>query len=400
MDFEHVVVGAGISGLGAAHFAARAGVPTLILERSNRIGGCINSHQFVDCGDFWTEAGSHTCFNSYGTLISILEDLDQLPRLTPKADGSYKLWRQGKLRPVLSGLHPLEALISLPRLARLSKADTSVAEYYGAILGRRNYRDLLGPAFQALVCQPADDYPAELLFRRKPRRKDIERKFTFPRGLSEIPAVIARQPDIEVRTAQEISGIVGDGDGFRIQLAAGDELRCNHLTLAVPPDVAARLLPNHLTDAKAAVDEIAMAEIETLLVAFRAADLELPAIAGLISVDDDFYSAVSRDFLPDKQYRGFAFHFRPGALDAEAQIGAACLALGARPADVVENAHIGNRLPALRKGHHRTVERLDAALAGTHLAITGNWFYGVSLEDALTRSRQEHQRLFGNGWSG
>jgi len=396
MDFDHIVIGAGISGLGAAHFAARAGCPTLILERRNRVGGCINSYRFTNCDEFWTEAGSHTCFNSYGNLIGMLEELEQMPRLTAKAEAPYKLWRDGRRDSVFAGLHPVEALIALPRLFRMSKAGASVREYYAAGLGRRNYRDVLGPAFQALICQPPDDYPAELLFRRKPRRKDVLRKFTMPSGLSEIPAAIADQPNIEVRTGQDVAGIVRDGKGYRVQLHDGDERSCRRLTLAVPPDAAGTLLPKELGSASAALGTIGMADIDTLLLAFRTADLApLPPLAGLIAVDDAFYSAVSRDYLADDDYRGFAFHFRPAALDAEAQINVACHALGAHPRDVVESGHVRNRLPALRKGHQKLIEQIDAALAGGTLAITGNWFFGVSMEDSLTRSRQELERILG-----
>jgi hypothetical protein len=40
------------------------------------------------------------------------------------------------------------------------------------------------------------------------------------------------------------------------------------------------------------------------------------------------------------------------------------------------------------------VERLDRDLVGRRLGVTGNWFLGVSIEDALTRSRAESDRLF------
>ena len=46
------------------------------------------------------------------------------------------------------------------------------------------------------------------------------------------------------------------------------------------------------------------------------------------------------------------------------------------------------------QGHADLVARLDEALAGTRLGITGNWFIGVSIEDCLTRSRKEVDRLF------
>jgi protoporphyrinogen/coproporphyrinogen III oxidase len=394
-DFDHIVIGAGISGLGAAHFSARRGLSTLVLEAGDRVGGCINSPSFAALGGFWTEAGGHTCFNSYGHMLSILDDLGLTSQVHPKVKVGYKLWKEGKRRSILSALHLFEGARSIPKLFKEPKDGRSVRDYYGTVLGQRNYRDLLQHAFQAVICQPADDYPAEALFRRKPRRKEVIKAFTFAEGLATIPNAIAAQKSLAVRTGQRIEQIESEGEGFRVRLQDGPAISAAHLTLAVPPDVAARLLPAGFEDARALVAGIGMAEIETLVLVFRRDDLELPPIAGLIAVEDAFYSAVSRDFLPDEQYRGFAFHFRPGALDAESQLHRACEALGVAPERIAAQSRVHNRLPALRKGHFALVDRLDATLAGKRLALTGNWFLGVSMEDALTRSHSEHVRLFG-----
>jgi protoporphyrinogen oxidase len=393
---DHIVIGAGISGLGAAHFAARRGIESVVLEAAPRIGGCIHSHEFDGLGGFWAEAGSHTCFNSYGNLLAILDDLGLTTRVRAKAKVGYRLWLQGERRSVMSALHPVEALVSLPRLLTTAKAGRSVADYYGRVLGSRNYRDLLRHAFQAVICQPADEYPAEALFRRKPRRKDVIKAFTFDRGLSTIAEAVASQPSIEVRTGQRVEGVEAKGEGFRVSVAGSDALHCRTLTLAVPPDQAARLLPGGFENVRAVASAIGMAEIETLALAFRASDLELPPLAGLIAVDDAFYSAVTRDFLPDSRYRGCAFHFRPASLSPQDQIERACAALGAVPERIAAQAWVTNRLPALRAGHAALVERLDRGLAGRRLGVTGNWFLGVSIEDALTRSRAEMVRLFGS----
>jgi len=391
---DHIVIGGGISGLGAAHFASRLGVKTLLLESAPRIGGCIHSHVFDGLHGYWVEAGSHTCFNSYGNLLSILDDLALTAQVRPKEKVGYRLWRNGQRRPVTAALHPLGALFSLPRLFTTPKAGRSVAEYYGRVLGSRNYQDLLRHAFQAVICQPADDYPAEALFRRKPRRKDVVKAFTFDRGLSTVVEAIAGQPGLEVRLGQQVQGIEHDGSGFRVLIEDGDALSCGTLTLAVPPDQAARLLPDGFEAARAAAASIGMAEIETLVLAFRTSDLGLPPLAGLIAVDDAFYSAVTRDFLPDPGYRACAFHFRPGALHPQDQVERACAALGAAPERILAQTWVANRLPALRVGHSALVERLDRDLVGRRLGITGNWFLGVSIEDALTRSRAESDRLF------
>lgn len=395
-DFDHIVIGAGISGLGAAHFSARRGLGTLVLESATRVGGCIYSHRFEGLGGFWAEAGSHTCFNSYGNLLSILDDLGLTPQVRPKLKVGYRLWRKGERKAVTAALHPLEALVSLPRLFTTPKDGRTVSDYYGRVLGARNYRDLLRHAFQAVICQPADDYPAEALFRRKPRRKDVIKAFTFDRGLSTICEAIVGQPSLQVRTGQQVRTIERDGDGFRVSIEGGEPLSCKALTLAVPPDQAARLLPEGFEEARSVAAAIGVAEIETLVLAFRASDLALPPIAGLIAVDDAFYSAVTRDFLPDPGFRACAFHFRPGVIAAEEQVERACAALGATPGQIAAQARVRNRLPALRAGHGSLVQRLDRSLVGSRLGIAGNWFLGVSIEDALTRSRSETDRLFGS----
>jgi len=394
-DFEHIVIGAGISGLGMAHRSVKRGVSTLVLEGEDRVGGCMNSQTFPGCGDFWTEAGSHTCFNSYGHLLDTLRDLDLLEHATAKRKLHYQLWHSNERQSIFSSLYPWELIRSLPRLFTNTRAGQSVAEFASAGLGRRNYRDLFGPAFRAVVCQEVDHFPAELLFRRKPRRKGIMRSFTFPGGLSDIPRAIVCQNGLEVRTGQRASKVVHESGGYQVLTAVGEVFRGRYLTLAVPPGAAAVLLPEGVEELRNLVGSIGVAEIETVVVCVSAAALEqLPPLAGLISIDDAFYSMVSRDYLPDEGHRGFAFHFRPQALDTDAQLVRICQTLGITKKQIVGLFRVSNQLPALRAGHPDLVQKIDALLAGGRLAMTGNWFFGVSIEDCLTRSHQECERLF------
>ena len=395
--YPHIVVGGGISGLSAAHYAAQAGIDTMLLEREGRLGGCMQTHTFTQLDDFWVEAGSHSCFNSYGNLLEIMERLDLLRNITAKAKQGYRLWHGGERKSVLSALHVPELMLSLPRLFRQSKSACSVSEYYGTGLGKRNYRDLFGPAFRSVICQTADDFPAEALFRKKPRRKEVLRSFTMPHGLSDIPRAIAEGSGFRIDSGRAVSAIASGGNGFIVQREDGSERTCEHLTLAVPPDVAARLLKDVAPDAATILDRIGMAEIDTLLLAYKKADLTVPEMAGLISVDGAFLSAVSRDFMADDRYRGFAFHFPGGRLTPVERVDAACAALDVSPDRAAAVAHATNRLPSLRKGHQRLIAALDQTLATRPLAATGNWFLGVSIEDCITRSRSEHQRLFTGG---
>jgi protoporphyrinogen oxidase len=356
----------------------------------------MNSRTFRGCGDFWVEAGSHTCFNSYGHLIDTLGDLGMLDRLTPRSKVKYLLWRAGERASVVSGLHPLELAVSLPRVFLGKKSGRSVREFYSAGLGRKNYQDLFGPAFRAVICQDADEFPADLLFRRKPRRKEVLRSFTFPGGLSDVPRRIAEQDGLEVRTGQGVARLRRDGDGFRLGMADGTELACSTLTLAVPPDVAGRLLGEDFPGLAEIIGQIGVEKVESLALCVPAERIaHLPPLAGLIAVDDAFNSMVSRDYLADPRYRGFTFHFRPGGLGPDEQVERACRALDIQPEDIAGMERVLHRLPALRVGHEARVASVDAALADRRLGITGNWFLGVSIEDCLTRSHREYERLFG-----
>jgi len=52
-----IIVGAGISGLSLAHYCAKSGLDTLILEKNDRTGGTFHSHRFGDeAKGFWIPA--------------------------------------------------------------------------------------------------------------------------------------------------------------------------------------------------------------------------------------------------------------------------------------------------------------------------------------------------------
>ena len=50
-------------------------------------------------------------------------------------------------------------------------------------------------------------------------------------------------------------------------------------------------------------------------------------------------------------------------------------------------------LPAPALGHDRVVADLDRLLAGRRLALTGNYFQGLAIEDCVQRSFEEFARI-------
>ncbi|MCU7941526.1 MAG: FAD-dependent oxidoreductase [Candidatus Thiodiazotropha sp. (ex Cardiolucina cf. quadrata)] len=388
-----LVVGAGISGLGMARMAKRQGIEPLILEAGSHIGGAIHSHRFeTDEGRFWAELGGHTCYNSYGNLLQLLEESGQLGDLQPKRKLRYWLQTGDRLTSIPSRLNYLELLWALPRLWMSKKAERTVADYFGHIMGQRNFEQVLGPALDAVVCQPAADFPADALFRKKPRRKEIVRSYTGPEGLQSFIGGIAS--GLEIRPDTPVIRLE-KGDNHYQAVTRDGAIQAKHIALAVAPDVAANIMLESMPDLAARLQEIEMASIESHAVLVRADRVRLPPLAGIIGVDDDFYSVVSRDPVPDETYRAFTFHFRPNRRDEASRMARISEVLGVGMEAIESHVSCSNRLPALRLGHHERISWIDNALQGGSLALTGNWFSGVSIEDSLIRSNQECQRLFG-----
>ena len=390
-----VVIGGGISGLGLAHMVQRTGIEPLLLESSEQVGGCLCSHNFsTPSGSYWAELGAHTCYNSYGNLLSILEDLGQLTELQPKQKLPYRLLTPSGLRKIPSQFNFLELLTSLPKLFTLQKGELTVEEYFGSVVGRRNFSKVLGPALDAVICQPSAQVMADTLFRKKPRRKEIIRSFSGRSGVQQFSDAIAAQTGIEVRTNSSVVALQPLDDGFTLRLVDGSEIEASQVALAVAPDRAAEILGSAYPQLSELIQPIKMADIESLAIVVEADQIELEPLAGIIAVDDDFYSMVSRDPVADSHYRGFTFHFKPGRLSADEQLGRACRVLGVQEELVTAAISRKNRLPSLCSGHHERIEKLDGMLASTpQLALTGNWFAGVSIEDCLVRSASEAARL-------
>ena len=392
-NYDLIVVGGGISGLSFARRGLAQGWRTVLLEGDTHIGGCLASHRFDGAAEgYWTELAAHTAYNSYGALLELL-DADSLHRLRPRHKAPWRVWADGRPQSVFARLHWPSLIPALPRLAFTAKAGLGLRDYYSRVMGRPSYEALLRHAFSAVLAQPADDFPAALLFRKKPRRKDVPRSYTLPGGLAGLAAAVAA--GCEVRSGVGVERIDREAGGFRVR-AGAQSWTGRRLALATPAWESARLLDTAYPELALRLAQIAPAEVESLAVVVPKERLDLPEIAGLIGIDQDFYSVVSRDVVPDARLRGFTFHFRPGRLGMAEKIERIGQVLGVRSADLLDSAERISRLPALRPDHAEWLAGVEQELAGQPLALTGNYFYGVSIGDCAERSRDECARLAGS----
>ncbi len=394
-----IVVGGGISGLALAFFAARDGKQVLVLESSDRIGGCLDSRRH---GDYWFELGAHTCYNSYTTLIEILEATGLMGKLVPRGEARkvFALLRDGKISTmgpmsVMFQFNWLELLVSLPMGLFASKTGRSTAEYYGKLLGRNNFAKVLGPFLSAVPSQAADGFPAEgagSLFKKRPRREDVIKTWTLQGGLGTVAEAIATVPGIEVRTNCAVQHVARADGGYQVTTAKGEVLAVPQLAMAVPPATAARLLQSAEPQLVKALSAIQMAAVDTLGAVVAKAELNLPDLAFVVPQQDTFFSAVTRDAVPDPDRRGFAFHFRPGQ-SAALQRQRMVEVLGVPEESLQATFSRHTDLPSPQVGHGERVAALDAAVAGKPLALCGNYFVGLAIEDCVARSKAEWLRL-------
>lgn len=385
-----IVVGAGISGLSLAHYAARQGLSTLVLEASSRPGGSLHTEELLP--GFHLELGAHTIYNSYTTLIDILEELGLLNRLQPRAKVTFKLCVGGKIKGIFSQMNMVELLMHGPRLFFSSKEGRSVREYYSGVIGPRNYQHVFGPAFSAVLSQDTARFPADMMFNKRPRRKDITRSFTLSGGLSSITDALADRKGVSFLGSTGVTGVNRSDGGFEVATSGGALYRADRLALAVPPTVAARLLEPEFEVIASKLAAIEVGTVQTVAVALMKDVIAMSPLAGIIGVDDMFYSAVTRDTVPNAMYRGFSFHFKPGH-DETACLKRISEVLGVELARLSTVSRMENVTPHLRVGHQALVRLIDELLSHHRLYLTGNYFKGLSLEDCVSRSREEFNRM-------
>ncbi|MEW6752781.1 MAG: FAD-dependent oxidoreductase [Candidatus Latescibacterota bacterium] len=401
MSADLIVIGAGASGLSLALEAAGAGRSVLVLERDGRVGGCLATHRTAS--GYWLELGAHTCYNSYVAVADVLDGCGLRGEVLARArtrlrflDGN-RLVPGANLRALLRRLAWGEALRSLPRAFGARKEGQTVRSYYSRIVGQRNYDNVLGPMLSAVPSQNADAFPADMLFKSRPaRRNDLPRSFTLRGGLLELALAMARQPGITVALGKTATRLDRTASGFAVETEDGDRHLGSALALATAPSTTAALLRSSFPELAAQVARIRQVAVETLGFAVRASRVRLPVSMFLVPRDDVFHSVVTRDPVPDPEWRGFAFHFKPG-VDPESRIRRATALLGLEPGDLEDVAERRTELPSPVLGHEQVVGEVERLTAGLRLGVTGNWFAGLSLEDCVARSRSEWTRLSAMG---
>ncbi|MEP7009061.1 MAG: protoporphyrinogen oxidase [Acidobacteriota bacterium] len=273
-----LVIGAGISGLTAAFRLRRAGLSVEVIEASGRVGGAIETHS--EAG-FRFELGPNTVLDNHPAVSKLLRDAgldDEANRekivASPAAKRRY-LWKGDHLEPLPGGppgllltrLFSLGGKLRLlrePWIRRRSAAEIAAApdETVAAFVRRRLGDELLDYAVGPFVSGIYAGDPERLAVRwAVPKIFALETEhgslirgalaqrkgpspggamFSFRDGLETLPRRLAQEIG-DLRTDVSAMSVVRSGEGFRVETSDGP-IGARRVVLAVPADVAARLL--------------------------------------------------------------------------------------------------------------------------------------------------------------
>lgn len=393
--YDCLIIGGGISGVSFAHYLKKEGQKIAILEKDSEVGGRMLTKHSTHISNYWSDLGSHTCYNSYINLLNLIKEIDSEDQIQPLGKGSFMLYDEGKIKSISSKLNILKFLVNAPKFMFAKKEGKTVKEYFSPIVGRWNYNHLFTYAFRAVICQFPDNYPVELfLKKRTERNKEIPRKFTFKKGMSQLPQTIVKEDKIETLLNTVATKIEKSNNGFIVYTNKG-EFQTKTIAFACNPLQVSSLLHELNT----ALQKYLPQEVSNLYstnVIVPSSKLNLKLIAGIINTSDLFMSSVTGDLLGVKEVRSFTFHFENEITDKE-RLDIICKVLKINKEDILEEKTVSHSLPALKYENIDAIGELKKQLEHQKdIYILGNYFYGLSIEDCVHRSKDEANRYKNN----
>ena len=252
------IIGAGITGLTAAFYLKRQGVPVTVFEAGARVGGVIQS---IRKNGFLAESGPNTILETSPKIAQLVRDAGLVARklnTDPKAEARYVV-RYG--RPIempgsvpgffTTKLFTAKAKLAVLREPFIKPRRDGVEESIGQFVVRRFNQEFLDHAIDALVAgiyagDPhklslphafpklkalEDNYGSMIkgqLFGASDRKKsgevakDRAAKFSFDEGLQVLPDTLAAHLGASLKLNTPVTKLTQTSDGWRVATASGE----------------------------------------------------------------------------------------------------------------------------------------------------------------------------------
>lgn len=444
-EADLVVIGGGATGLAAAWTGARAGAKTVLLERSDRLGGSVLTHR--DDG-YIVEGGPHALLVQDERLERFLRECGIWESAVPSDPVAAKRFVVRKGRPVPlpsspgsflfgSFLPPLAKLRLLLEPVRHGRAPAGGEEAIGPWVGRHfgaEVREALADPFVSGIfagdpekisvraafpklAEVADLHPSLLraaIRRARESKRSGQSRYgrkmiSFPGGLGDLIGHLSRKGGFAVNPGAGLDSIGKEDGGWRIRFrsradGAKRSVRAGKVVVAVPPRALSELpFDPEIGDRLAGFADVVAPPVTTFAVAYRrdqvahpldgfgvlAPSREKRKVLGILFDSSLFPGRTPEGEVLLSAFLGGARAPDQGRLDTETclrLVREECEALLGAKGDPVywKSTYWPRAIPQYNLGYLRLVaafDRIETATEG--LAFAGNARDGVSLGNCI-----------------
>ena len=309
------IIGAGITGLTAAFYLKRNGIPVTIYEASGRVGGVIQS---LRTDGYLAEFGPNTLLETSPKITELVRDAGLQPRRldpNPKAEARYVVRYQKPIempaKPLgffTTNLFTFGAKFAVVREPFIPPRRDGVEESIAQFVVRRFNQEFLDHAIDALVAGIYAGDPQKLsvthafpklkalednygsmikgqIFGARERKKrgevakDRAPKFSFDEGLQVLPDALADQLSDSIKLNTTVSKIRQTGEGWTVTGKAVEDFEAEHSAIiyaGTALKLAQLKIESHEAIDLAPLSEIRYPPVASVVLGFRREDVAHP----------------------------------------------------------------------------------------------------------------------------
>ena len=447
------IIGAGITGLTAAFYLKREGIPVTVYEASSRVGGVIQSRRR---DGYLAEFGPNTILETSPKITQLVKDAGLEPRRLnpdPKAEARYVVRYKRPIEmpgsplgffttELFSAKAKLAVLCEPFRKRRRDGKEESIAEF----VIRRLHKEFLDHAIDALVAgvYAGDPYKlsvpqafpklgqleakygslikGQILGARERKRrgevaKDRAPKFSFDEGLQVLPDSLHAQLGDAIRLNTRVTKLKQLPDGWALHLQEREEeIRVEH-SAVIYAGTAFKLAELEIDAAQPLklqrLSEIRYPPVASVVLGFRREDVRHPVegfgmlipkvegfkILGTIFSSSLFPNRAPAGHLTLTSYIGGERYPELASLPAGKLVELTCedlrVLLGVRGRPVFQHTFLYPKaIPQYNVGYGAYRELMsDAEQKAPGLFLAGHYRDGVSLSDSIVSGCNVVERI-------